>query len=64
MLGDAVEQFAPTARFAPVEADFELVQVVLEMLGPVGSLVRSRQPSRQQREDTMDRWKKVRGQRP
>jgi hypothetical protein len=39
-LGEAIEQFAPAARFAPVEVECELIQVILEMLGPDGSLMR------------------------
>jgi hypothetical protein len=40
LLGEAIKQVAPAARLAPVEAEYELVQVILKMFDPDGSLMR------------------------
>ena len=54
LLDEAVEQFASTVRSAPVEAEGELVQVILEMLCPDRSLMRSQQPALHERDDLVN----------
>jgi|HubBroStandDraft_6_1064221.scaffolds.fasta_scaffold07623_9 hypothetical protein len=39
-LGKTIEGFAPAARFAPVDGECELVQVILDLLGLCRSLMR------------------------
>ena len=49
LFGETQEQFSSAARISSIEAEGELVQVVIQMLPAYGTLVRAQKPSLQQR---------------
>jgi len=54
LLDKAVEQFALAARSAPVEAEGKFVQIILQMLCPDRSLMRSQQPALYERDNLVN----------
>src|SRR5882724_7123394 len=53
LLCQTVEQFSPRGGLAPVEAERELIQIVLEIFMSNGALMRAQQPTLEQRNDSM-----------
>jgi len=54
LLDEPVKEFPAMPRPSTVEAERELIEVVVEMRGAHGALVRSQQPPFEQRHDQMD----------
>ena len=59
LLGQAEEQLASRRRFATVESESELVEIVVEMILTGRSLMRSHQPSLKKRDNKMVAWQEV-----
>ena len=57
LLCDPVEELSSRRRLAPVEAEDEFVEVILEVLVPDGSLVCSEHPPLEQGNRSVDSWK-------
>ena len=60
LLHEPIEELAARARRAPVEAEGELVEVVVEVVEADGTVVRPEEPTLQQRRHLMDPWQQVR----
>jgi len=56
LLEESVEEEAAVTRAAAVEAEGELVEVVVELLRADGALVGAEQPALEQRGDAVDAW--------
>ena len=56
LLHQAVEQHAPGPGTASVEPEHELVEVVVDMPGINGAMVRAKQPALQQGGNSVNAW--------
>ena len=61
LVQEPVEEQAAGARIASIEAEGELVEVVVELLGLHGALVGGEQPAFEQRGDAVDPRQQLRG---